>query len=404
MDKRPAATLDAKHVSTNPLEQIRGTRIAHLIESDGPGGAERMLASLATELQAAGCRNLVIVPANGEGWLASELAGTGVAVEYLKLDRPVSLSCARWLEAAFRRYGITIAQSHEFAMAVYGAWACWRVGIGHVITMHGSHYYRGRLRRRLALRLAVALSEQVVAVSKQLANQMSRDLWVRPARIITIPNGVRFRPAERSTLREELRLAVGDPLLVAIGNLYPVKGHRNLLDALGLLADRHPRAHVAIAGRGDAADALLARARELGLADRVSLLGLRADVPGLLMAADIFVLPSRSEGLPLALLEAMFAGCAIVATDVGEVRSVLADGEAGVVVPPENPVALAGALDRLLSNPTEARRLAAHARRRAQAEYDVSRMAARYAALYRVVLDRCSPANARSLDHSTTRG
>ena len=214
---------------------------------------------------------------------------------------------------------------------------------------------------------------------------------------------------------EAIRARCGDDFVIGIritGDDFTKGGLNNdtmrqiagQLDALGLLADRHPRAHVAIAGRGDAADALLARARELGLADRVSLLGLRADVPGLLMAADIFVLPSRSEGLPLALLEAMFAGCAIVATDVGEVRSVLADGEAGVVVPPENPVALAGALDRLLSNPTEARRLAAHARRRAQAEYDVSRMAARYAALYRVVLDRCSPANARSLDHSTTRG
>lgn len=122
-------------MSGNPLEQIRGARIAHLIESDGPGGAERTLINLASCLNDSGSWNLAIVPSHGEGWLARELAARGVTVERFALDRPMSPECARGLEATFRRHNIALAHSHEFTMAVYGAWASWRTGVKHVITM-----------------------------------------------------------------------------------------------------------------------------------------------------------------------------------------------------------------------------------------------------------------------------
>jgi glycosyltransferase involved in cell wall biosynthesis len=359
-----------------------------LIETDGPGGAERTLASLALELQAAGAYNLVVLPADREGWLAQQLADSGVAIEYFRLDRPVSVTCAQWLTAAFRRHRIALAHSHEFTMAVYGAWAAWRAGVPHVITMHGSRYYAKRLRRRFALRAGVTLGGRIVAVSHELARQLGRDLLVPASRIATIANGVRGVPFAPSTLRDELGLVREDRLVLAIGNLYPVKGHRHAVEALGLLQGRHPRLHLAIAGRGETAVALREQAAELGVAHRVHLLGLRADIANLLAAADIFVLPSLSEGLPLALLEAMFAECPIVASDVGEVRNVLANGDAGILVPPADARPLAAALDTLLEAPTHARELAVRAGRRAALEYDISRMVARYAALYEELLSR----------------
>lgn len=363
-----------------------GLRLAHLIESDGPGGAERVLAGLATTLQAAGTENVVFLPADGEGWLARELEGSGVAIKYFQIERPVSVTCARALAHAFRRLRIDIAHSHEFSMAVYGGWAAWRAGIPHVITMHGGRYYAHRLRRRLALRAAIALSARTVAVSVRLAQEISRDLGVRRSRILTIPNGVRYMPAERVTLREELRLGREDRLIVSVGNLYPVKGHQHLIDALALVADRYPTLHLAIGGRGELEGALAARARDHGLARRVHLLGLRSDVTAVLAAADLFVLPSLAEGLPLALLEAMFAGCPIVASDVGEVAVALAHGEAGVLVEAGNPVALAAALDDLLSDLNRARELGARATRRAVAEYDISEMVRRYVDTYQALL------------------
>jgi glycosyltransferase involved in cell wall biosynthesis len=359
-----------------------GLRIAHLIETDGPGGAERMLANLVLELQAGGSYNLVVLPADREGWLTRELAGSGVAIEYFRLDRPVSPATARWLTALLRRHRIGLAHCHEFTMAVYGAWAAWRNGIPHVSTMHGSRYYAGRLRRRVALRVAASLGGKMVAVSQALAQQLRRDLWLPRSRVTTIANGVRCVPAGRSTLREELRLEPEDRLAIAVGNLYPVKGHRYAVAALGLLRARQPRLHLAIAGRGETADLVTNEARQLGVADRLHLLGLRADIPNLLAGADLFVLPSVSEGLPLALLEAMFAGCPVVATDVGEIRNVLEDGKAGVVVPPGDAGALATGLDQLLSSPARARDLADRARRRVESEYDVATMAERYVTLY----------------------
>ncbi len=361
---------------------VSAMRIAHLIESDGPGGAERVVVQLARALEAAGAKSVAFLPANGEGWLARELEGSGVTIEHLELDRRLTRGLARSLEGAFRRHRITVAHSHEFFMAVYGAWAARRVGIPHVITMHGGRYYAARLRRRLALRAAMALSGRTVAVSRPLSRQIARDLWFQERRIETIPNGVGYRRPERATLRDELRLTPEDHLLLSVGNLYPVKGHGHLVDALGLLAGQHPTLHLAIAGRGGLAEALAARARERGVAHRVHLLGLRSDVPAILAASDIFVHPSLAEGLPLALLEAMFAGRPIVASDVGEVSEALAHGEAGVVVEPGNPVALAAAIHTLLCDPRRASELGGRAARRALLEYDVSEMVRRYVRLY----------------------
>jgi glycosyltransferase involved in cell wall biosynthesis len=227
----------------------------------------------------------------------------------------------------------------------------------------------------------------VVAVSEPLAHAISRHLGVRRSRVAVLPNGVRYRAPELITLRDELRLSPDDRLIVAVGNLYPVKGHAHAIDALALIAARHPSTHLAISGRGDLAEALQSRAREHGLEGRVHLLGLRGDVPAVLGAADAFVLPSLSEGLPLALLEAMFAGCPIVASDVGEVSVALAGGAAGLLVAPGDPPALAAALDRLLSNPDEARRLGRLAASRAAAEYDVACMAERYARVYEAAMN-----------------
>jgi glycosyltransferase involved in cell wall biosynthesis len=370
-------------------------RIAHLIESDGPGGAEQVVGHMATMLQAAGARNVVFVHADGEGWLARQLEGSGVAVEYFRQDERLSRTCARTLEEGFRRHRIEVAHSHEFAMAVYGAWASWRAGIPHVITMHGGRYYAGRLRRRLALRAAIAASGRTVAVSRSLASQLSRDLWIRRSRVTMIANGVRYVRPDRVTLREELGLGPDDRLVVSIGNLYPVKGHCHLIEAVARLATAHPTVHVAIAGRGGLLESLTVQARDRGVAGRIHFLGLRADVAAVLEAADLFVLPSLSEGLPLALLEAMFARRPIVATDVGEVATALAGGEAGALVEPGNPSALTAAIDSLLSDPNRAARLADAAVHRAAAEYDVAHMVRRYAEVYGELLrwpDACTPA------------
>ncbi len=170
--------------------------------------------------------------------------------------------------------------------------------------------------------------------------------------------------------------------MVSVANLYPVKGHTHLIQALALLKGAHPRLHLALAGRGQLHDDLSRQAARLGLEDRVHLLGLRADVPNLLRSADLFVLASLSEGLPLALLEAMLAGTPVVATQVGEVPSVLGDDVYGLTVPPADSIALAEAIHRILDDPEEACAMGERARVRAEARFSVRCMVDAYLALY----------------------
>jgi glycosyltransferase involved in cell wall biosynthesis len=155
---------------------------------------------------------------------------------------------------------------------------------------------------------------------------------------------------------------------------------------VALLAERRPSLHLAVAGRGGLEHELVALSRKLGVAGRVHWLGLRSDIANLLAAADIFALSSLSEGHSLSLLEAMTAARPIVATDVGAARETLEDGHCGLLVPPSNPLRLAEAIDRLLSKPAEAARLAERAAQRAASMYSTEIMVERYAELYARVL------------------
>lgn len=166
--------------------------------------------------------------------------------------------------------------------------------------------------------------------------------------------------------------------LVAVGNLYPVKDHATLLRA----AVRLPVARIAIAGRGSQEEPLRRLAHELGLAERVHLLGLRDDVDTILTAADIFVQPSLSEGLPLAVLEAMAFGLPVVATRVGGVPEAVVDGDTGYLVPAGDPEALGTALARLIESPDRGRSMGAAGRERAEAGFSVQRMTDTYRQLY----------------------
>ncbi|HVZ77797.1 MAG TPA: glycosyltransferase [Gemmatimonadaceae bacterium] len=362
------------------VESVRGMRIAHLIETDGPGGAERMVAHLATAFERQGCPGVVVLPAHGEGWLASQLEGSGVTIEHLEIAHPLSPRAARRLAAMLRAHRIDVVHSHEFTMGVYGAWASRAAGLPHVITMHGGRYYAERWRRRVALRLAIRASGGVVAVSCHAAQALAADLALHARDVAVIPNGICPEPANAPALQRELGLRDTDVILLSVGNLYPVKGHTHLLTAVAELLPAHPEVHVAIAGRGEMEAALRLQADALGVASHVHLLGFRRDTANLLAAADVFVLPSLSEGLPLALLEAMFAGLPVVATDVGDVSTVLAG--TGVVVPPADGHRLAEAIAGMLECPHAARQLGAAGRQRAREEYGLEQAVERYAELY----------------------
>jgi glycosyltransferase involved in cell wall biosynthesis len=356
--------------------------VALMIESDGPGGAERMLLQLAGELRRRGHTVVPVGPAVGCGWLAAECRARGFEPEGFTLRFPFDPGCVASLLKIFRRRGVRVVHSHEFTMAVFGAAAARMLGLPHVITMHGGLGFAERWRRRVAFRWAARRGRATVAVSRAGAAALATRLRLSPEALIVIPNGIRPEPPSGADIRGELGLTPGTLLLIAIGNLYAVKGHDVLLRALAEGGDALPPWHLAIAGRGEEQGRLRALGAELGLGDRLSLLGYRADVADLLGAADVFVMPSRSEGLPLALLEAMFAARPIVVSAVGGIPEVVRNGEEALLVPPGDVQALAEVLGRLLPDADLRRRLGERARATAEASHGVEAMADAYERLY----------------------
>jgi glycosyltransferase involved in cell wall biosynthesis len=355
-----------------------------LLESDGPGGAEYMLIQLAEELRRRGHSIIPVGPAKGLGWLDRVLRERGFDPHRFTLRRPLDWQCLKGLAATLRRSGVDVVHGHEFTMALYGTAAARLIGKPAVITIHSAQYVSLALRRRLALSLAARSSRAMVAVSSDTARTLEQRLWLRSGAVTTIHNGIIERPGRSDGVRDAIGARPDEILLLAVGNLYPVKGHPVLLDALQRLQDAAPaRWRLVVAGRGRNKAALEERAATLGLRELVHFLGHRDDVPDLLAAADVFVMPSLREGLPLAILEAMFAGKAIVASGVGGIPEAITSGEHGILVEPGDPAALSEALRALLSDPAVRLRLGDAARRRAQAEFRVGEMADRYERIYR---------------------
>ncbi len=220
----------------------------------------------------------------------------------------------------------------------------------------------------------------LVAVSEQVRAE-SIEEGVRPAKIRVIPNGVSLttvKKAERQRLRREAGVQPKGYLIVSAGRLWPEKGHIHLVRAMPMVAEQLPRAVLAIAGDGVLRPELEAEAQALGVAGYIRFLGVRSDVRAWFAAADLFVLPSNSEGMPMALLEAMGMGAPVVATRVGGVPELVRDGETGKLVPPQNPSALAEAIVSLLRDKAERARLAQNGQIYVMKYYSVEKMYERY--------------------------
>lgn len=359
-----------------------------MLESDGPGGAEIVLLQLSHELRDRGHEVLHIGPAAGTGWLGATLRDDGFATDTFTLRRPVDFRCLRDLTAVLARHRVEAVHSHEFTMCVYGAAAAGRLGVPHVTTMHGNQAMMDKLRRRIALRWAFGRSRMVVACSAATGRDVEKGLGLEPGRLHVIRNGVPERPGRRAPVRAELGLHDDDLLIVAVGNVVERKGHLKLLQALAQVDVRpgDARWHVAIAGeRREAAPAIDAFVREQAWEQRVHLLGAREDVPDILAAADIFVMPSLWEGLPLAVLEAMFAALPIIASETSGIPEAISSDSVGLLAPPGDVPALAAHLQAVLRDPALRTRLGEAARQRALSEFTVAAMADRYLAAYRGV-------------------
>jgi glycosyltransferase involved in cell wall biosynthesis len=358
-------------------------KIGLAIETDSPGGAETMILALARELQARGHELVSFGLVGGPGWLTGQFRSLGIERVLTDPSGLWGFCAARRLVSAIRIHDLDVLHSHEFFFAVWGALAARLGGCRHVITMHGGDYYAGSRRRVIALRTAVAISHRTVAVSQASRSSLVASLRVSPKCVDVVHNGLGVVCGDGVRVRDELGIRPDGTLIVAVGNLYEVKGYVSLLQAVATLRGSYPDLVVAIAGTGYMEPALRALATNLGLESNVKLLGYRADIPDLLDAADLYVMPSLSEGLPMAMIEAMLAGKAIVASDVGGIPELLESSEHGSLVQPGDASELAARISELIDDPVRRKRMGETARQRAAEKFTASAMVDSYEALYR---------------------
>jgi glycosyltransferase involved in cell wall biosynthesis len=392
VDSQELQPATATEVRAN-ADELPRFRIANALSSDGPGGAETMVLRLSESLRQNRHTVVPVTIVGGVGWLGDQYRNVGFAPEAVRISQ-------RWIDVTFvkdllgiiRHHSIQLVHSHEFEMAVYGAAACRIAKIPHVITMHGGLTVWKALQRRVALRWAMRNSSATVVVSGATKTQFARELGVAPGKFEVIPNGVPVRRGDASAPRQEFQCEPGEVVILAVGNLERNKGHRELLEALRQLDQTSgtPRWKLIIAGGrgGPEHQYLLDFVRDQRLAERVHIVTGRSDIPDLQALADIFVMPSLWEGLPMATLEAMIAGNAIVASNTGGIPEAIEHEQQGLLVAPGDVSSLASALRRLLNDPAYRSALGQAAERRALEEFTAHAMTRRYEQLYYRALSR----------------
>jgi len=201
------------------------------------------------------------------------------------------------------------------------------------------------------------LADQVVVCSESLRNYAIEAEGASSHKVCVIPHGVQVEEAgpvvNRGTLHSEFNIPAESKLIGSLGRLSYQKGYDVLMKALARMSDK--TVHVVIAGTGELLPSLQAQAKQLGIIERVHFAGFRQDVSPILYGIDIYVQPSRFEGMPNAVLEAMAAECPIIASNVDGNKELIENGVTGWLVPPEDDQGLAEALASALVNPTEAK-------------------------------------------------
>lgn len=345
-----------------------------------------MVFRLSEELRRRGHTVVPVLPRNGVGWLGDLFRSAGSFPETFWLKRPIDPTGVGRLMRLFRRHDIDVVHSHEFTMAVYGSTAARLLAIPHVMTMHGGLTITKALRRRIALRWAIRRSAHAVAVSNATGLQFAKDLGLRASAFTVVHNGVPLTSGNAEQVRREFGWTDGDTVILAVGNLERNKNHRMLLEALLRLQREGftmPWKVIIAAGRGgDQHSDLLEYVRTHGLEGRVHVATGRSDIADLQALTDIFAMPSLWEGLPMALLEAMVAGKAIIASATGGIPEAIVDGREGTLVPPGDLDALARGLRTLMTDGVRRRAFGAAARARAHKEFTVNVMADQYLGLY----------------------
>jgi glycosyltransferase involved in cell wall biosynthesis len=353
----------------------------------GVGGAEEQILGASTMLPSVGVETGVVALTK-RGPVAEEIAAAGVPVQLLS-GQPGPRDPAAFLRLVrlLRREQPDIVHTFLIVASIYGRMAAYLSGVPLVLAAEQNIYERKPKRHALLERALATRTYRVVACCEIVGQHYRRQVGVPGSKVTVIYNAVRFGRQPTVEDRRPARAALGLPedalVLGTLGRLTEQKGQRTLVHAVARLAGRYPNVVLFLAGIGPLRKALEAEAERLHIADRVRFLGMRRDRERLYAAMDVFVLPSKWEGLSLALVEAMGAGRPVVATRVGGNPEVVTHGRTGLLVPPSEADTLADALGGLLADADQRTMLGEAAASEARARFSIEEHVRQLTALYR---------------------
>lgn len=347
-------------------------RVVHVHRIAGISGSERHLLTLLPALAAEGIE-AAFVGLDGGGDpepFYAELDRAGVAYR--------RVSAVPRLRHALTSFGPDLVHTHLVHADVWGAVAAGRTPL--VTTKHNDDPFRAGAFRHLERALS-RRARAVICITEALARFNTDRVGIPRNKISVVHYGLDEVPPAWSA---DAPPAVPDEarVVLSLGRLVPQKGHDITLRAFARVRAQQPGLVLAILGEGPERERLEALARELGLGESLLLPGRAGDVAAWLHRAEVFVHPARWEGFGLVLLEAMLAAVPVVATSVSSIPEIVADAQTGLLVPPDDPDALAAALGRVLGDVTYRRQLGDAGLARARSEFSVARMASATAAVY----------------------
>jgi L-malate glycosyltransferase len=388
------ADSDVRQGSPASAPAARRRKVFFLLDSLNVGGTETQAVELATRLDAARY-DVTLGCLRARGPLLEKLTGSAVDLrEYYPkggFDSPGGIYQMLRLAMFLRRGHFQIVHTHDLYANLLGIPAAVLARVPVIISSQRdlAHLDLYRTRRRVWLRRLQNLSTAVLTNANAVRDAVVAENHIAAGKIRVIYNGVdleRFgaKTRDRSWLAPN---AEQEKWVVLVGNMHSdVKGHPCLIAAAEVVAREFPNARFVLAGDGDLRQDLERQVVQLGLQRNFLFLGRRDDVPRLLACCDIAVLPSKAEGLPNAVLEYLAAGLPTVASRVGGNAEIVQDGKTGLLVPPDDPLALAEALLRLLRDPGLAANLGRSGREYVTSEFSFRRMIEKTDQLYTELL------------------
>lgn len=351
-------------------------KTAQLIWSLEMGGAERVASGIALGLDKA-LYEVIVICMNHEGVLAGELKKQGIRVIALHKKPGLDFGMLRKLKKVLREERVEILHAHLFGAGFWARLAGRPAGVKKIyVHEHGMQPWRSRA-HFFTDRVLAAKCDKILFVSKKVMDVYVEKTRLKPSCCELVPNGVRMYDAdepEKMKIKAEFRMKPDEKRILSIGRLSPEKGHADLIEAFRLIHAGHPAVKLVIIGDGPERENLERQCVQYGLGEKVQFAGMQNDVGPWLAAADLYVQPSRREGLSLAILEAMGAGVPVISTRTGDVEKVIKDGETGFLTEPGDPQGLSLKISGTLAEIERLSPLKARAREIIRSEYSFEHM------------------------------